>query len=386
MSPPIPARAPSRAAGLPDVAIVGAGIVGAACAERLAREGLRVEVYESAFAGGGTTARPMGHIVVMDDSEAQFALTRRSRELWERFAPELPTGCEDENTGTIWVAADEEEMGHVRSKAEFYRTRGVAAEILDASDLAREEPNLRPGLAGGLLIPEDRVLYPPAATRWLVERAETYGARLFSGSEVAAIDGRSLTLARGGRRDAGAVLNAAGFAAPRLTPGLPIEPRKGHLVITDRYPGFCRRQLVELGYLKSAHTPGKESVAFNVQPRATGQLLIGSSREFVGLDDSINRPLREKMLRRALDYMPGLAALSALRTWTGFRPATPDNLPLIGPWEPTPGLYVAAGHEGLGITTATGTAELLADLILGRPPRIDPAPFSPGRSPEAHHD
>jgi glycine/D-amino acid oxidase-like deaminating enzyme len=391
-----PVQSPSVAASprigrnLPDVAIVGAGIVGAACAEALARAGLRVEIYESSFAGGGTTARPMGHIVVMDDSEAQLALTRRSRELWSAFAEELPTSCEDVRTGTIWVAADDEEMAHVRAKALFYRGRGVAAEILSAADLAREEPNLRPGLGGGLLVPDDRVLYPPVATRWLIERALARGARLHAGVEVAAIGDRCVQLASGGPspsgvRAAGAVINAAGFAAPRLTPGLPIEPRKGHLVITDRYPGFCRRQLVELGYLKSAHTSGKESVAFNVQPRATGQLLIGSSREFVGLDESINRPLRERMLRRALEYMPGLARLSALRTWTGFRPATPDNLPLIGAWEPAPGLYIAAGHEGLGITTATGTAELLADLILGTTPRLDPTPFSPQRRTEPHH-
>ncbi len=369
---------------LPDAIVVGAGIVGAACAEALSRAGLRVEVYEAAFAGSGTTARPMGHIVVMDDSEAQMALTRRSRELWQDFAPELPAACEDEAAGTIWVAADEEEMEHVRSKHEFYGARGVATEVLDGAELARLEPNLRPGLAGGLLVPDDRVLYPPAATRWLLERAVSRGARLSEGVEVLALGVRSV-LTRAGERVAGAVINAAGFAAPRLTPRLPIEPRKGHLVITDRHPGFCTRQLVELGYLKSAHTPGRESVAFNVQPRATGQLLIGSSRELVGLDPAINRPLRDRMLRRAMEYMPALAHLSALRTWTGFRPATPDNLPLIGPWEPLPGLYIAAGHEGLGITTATGTAEILADQILGRAPRLDPAPYSPMRKAEAHH-
>ncbi|HXF25112.1 MAG TPA: FAD-binding oxidoreductase, partial [Gemmatimonadaceae bacterium] len=159
----------------------------------------------------------------------------------------------------------------------------------------------------------------------------------------------------------------------------PIVPRKGHLVITDRYPGFCRHQLVELGYLTSAHTMTTESVAFNVQPRATGQMLIGSSRELVGWDGSINRSIVRRMLDRALDFMPGLALASAIRTWTGFRPATPDKLPLIGSWDEMPGLWIAAGHEGLGITTSVGTGQLLADLITGRAPAIDPAPFAPSR-------
>jgi glycine/D-amino acid oxidase-like deaminating enzyme len=184
----------------------------------------------------------------------------------------------------------------------------------------------------------------------------------------------------GERLEAGLVLNAAGAAAASLTPGLPLIPRKGHLAITDRYPGFCRHQLVELGYLQSAHTLSTESVAFNVQPRRTGPILIGSSRELVGWDARVNRRVLGRMLARAAAFLPGLASLSTIRSWVGFRPATPDKLPLIGAWERVPGLWIAAGHEGLGITTSLGTARLLADLILGRSPALDPTPFAPGRA------
>jgi glycine/D-amino acid oxidase-like deaminating enzyme len=88
------------------------------------------------------------------------------------------------------------------------------------------------------------------------------------------------------------------------------------------------------------------------------------------------------MLRRAAEYLPALPRLQALRTWTGFRPATPDKLPLVGEWEK--GLWVAAGQEGLGVTTAPGTGRLLADLVLGRAPAIDPRPFDPRRPMPAH--
>jgi len=137
---------------------------------------------------------------------------------------------------------------------------------------------------------------------------------------------------------------------------------------------------VELGYLKSAHGRSSESVAFNLQPRRTGQMLLGSSREFVGVDASINRPLRARMIRRALEYAPAIASLSAIRTWVGFRPATPDNLPLVGRWETVPGLWIAAGHEGLGVTTSLGTARLLVDALLGRTSEIEPSPYSPMRA------
>ena len=363
----------------PDAVVVGAGIVGAACARALAEAGLRVLVLERHFPGGGTTAAAMGHLVVMDDSEAQFALTSCSRRLWTELRDELPDACEDDACGTLWVAADAEELEHVRRKAAYYRERGVAAEILDERQVAEAEPSLRTDLAGALRIPDDRVIYPPNAARWLLERAVASGAEARSGCAVWRIEARRV-VCDGGAIEADVVINAAGCDAPRLTPGLPITPRKGHLVITDRYPGFCRHQLVELGYLKSAHSMSSESVAFNVQPRATGQLLIGSSREFVGEDASINRSLRDQMLRRAISYLPGLAGLQALRTWIGFRPATEDKLPLIGRWEAVAGLWIAAVHEGLGITTALGTALLLTDLILGRRPALDPAPFAPARS------
>ena len=363
----------------PDAVVVGAGIVGAACAEALAAAGLSVEILETRFAGSGATGSAMGHLVVLDDSEPQFALSALSRRLWAERAAELPPDVEDVPAGTLWVATDEEEMGHVRSKAAFYTARGIGAEVLDARALAEAEPNLRPGLAGGLCVPGDRILYPPAAGRWLVSRAEALGARLRSGEEVVEV-GPGFVETRSMRIHAGVVVVAAGVHSPSLLPGLAIVPKKGHLVITDRAPGFARHQMIELGYLRSAHGTAHESVAFNLQPRATGQMLLGSTRELVGFDAAVNRSLSGRMVRRALEYMPALAKLPALRIWTGFRPATPDNLPFIGRWPALSGVFVAAGHEGLGITTSLGTARIVVDLVTKRTPPIDPAPFDPARS------
>ncbi len=368
-------------ASSPYVIVVGAGVVGAACAEALTEAGCRVSVLDAVFPGAGVTGAAMGHLVVMDDSDAEFALTSYSRRLWTERAAALPPELEDEACGTLWVAADDEELAHVQSKAAYYRERGEAVEVLDRHALRQAEPELRAGLVGALRVPADRVVYPPAAARHFLERARAEGATVEAGAHVEELAPGRVRCA-GRWREADLVVNAAGPEAPRLTPGLPIVPRKGHLVITDRYPGFLRHQVVELGYLRSAHTLTRESVAMNVQPRKTGQLLVGSSRELVGWDASLNRTLLARMLRRATEFIPGLPRLDALRTWIGFRPATPDKLPLVGMWEK--GLWVAAGHEGLGVTTAPGTARLLADLVLGRTPAIDPAPFDPRRSMAAH--
>jgi glycine/D-amino acid oxidase-like deaminating enzyme len=170
-----------------------------------------------------------------------------------------------------------------------------------------------------------------------------------------------------------------------LLPSLPIQKRKGHLVITDRYPGFVRHQLVELGYLKSAHKVMEDSVAFNVQPRQTGQLLIGSSRQYGQEHSEVEAEVLGRMLDRAAAYLPDIRSLSVLRMWTGFRAATPDKLPLIGPatgFTCDPTIWLAAGFEGLGITNAPGAAQLLVDGMLGRPSAIDRTPYLPARMAE----
>ena len=370
--------APSHAAHH-DAIVIGAGIIGAACAFALARDGRRVLVLEARQPASGATGAGMGHLVVMDDSPAQLALTALSTVRWRELARELPPPVEHDPCGTIWIAADQRELDVVHAKHGVFAAHGIASEVLGPRDLTTLEPNLRVGLAGGLLVPGDGVVNQPLVTLWLLERARAAGAVVRAGRRVDRIDPHAVHC---GDDVLGAdvVVLAAGSESPALVPELPIVPRKGHLALTDSRPRFVRHQLVELGYLAHAHTMSAESVAFNVEPRASGHVLVGSSRELVGWDASLDPRMQARMLARAAEFMPALASMPMIRTWTGFRPATPDKLPLIGPWPPIPGLWIAAGHEGLGITTSLGTAEMVADLVAGREPPIDASPFSPARA------
>ncbi len=366
-----------------DVLIIGGGIVGAACAAECADAGLTVAIVEAKMIGGGATAAGMGHLTVMDDSEAQFALTRYSQLLWDEIGDQLPREVEHDACGTIWIAADDEEMREVQRKQKFYSERGVPVEILDAQSLRDAEPNLRDGLVGGLRVPGDSVIYPPCAARYFADRAIAKRGRVFI-DPVTEITQEGVRLRSGSSVSAGVIVNAAGSWSPSLTAGVQIKKRKGHLVITDRYPQFLRHELVELGYLKSAHSLTAESVAFNIQPRKTGQLLIGSSRQFEVDDSRVDNSILTRMLARAIEFLPGLGKLSSLRAWTGFRAATPDKLPLIGPSVEHPRLYLATGHEGLGITTSMATAKLLVDQIMDRASAIPVAPYLPARMEFAH--
>lgn len=356
-----------------EVLVVGAGIVGSACACELAMSGLSVGVLEGDVVGSGATAAGMGQVVVMDDSPAQLRLTRYSQLLWEDFVRDAPDRHEYTCPGTIWIAADGTEMAIVQQKHAYYRAHAVPSEMLDNGSLYALEPNLCPGLAGGLLVPGDSVVYPPASATVLMECAGTHGATLVHGIARQLVDG-GVQLADGSTLQSELVVLANGAHAIDLAPELPIRARKGHLAITDRYPGFIRHQLVELGYLTSAHAGSGDSVAFNVQPRKTGQVLIGSSRQLDVWTSEVDQTILARMLRRAIEYLPALEHFSCIRVWTGLRAATPDDLPLIGPHPDRPGVWLATGHEGLGITTSLGTARLLADQLLGRSPAI---PLSP---------
>jgi D-hydroxyproline dehydrogenase subunit beta len=368
-----------------DAIVVGAGIVGAACARELARAGLRVAICErNDHSGGGATAAGMGHLAVMDDSEAQFALTSYSQKLWRELSEELPKDTEYLPCGSLWVAADEEEVGEVKRKYNFYSGHNLPVEILDGKQLAEAEPNLRPGLAGALLLPEDSVCYPPCAARYMIEQVLESNGEVFLNTRVIQVSDEGVRTQQDSFLSAGHVILATGTNIAQLLPAIEVNPRKGHLLITDRYPGFLRHQLIELGYLKSAHSTTSDSVAFNAQPRITGQILIGSSRQFEVEDPGTDPKMLRKMLARALEYMPDLENLSAIRTWTGFRAATPDKLPLIGLCPGFKNVYLATGHEGLGISTSLATAKLIGDEILGRFSQIDRTPYEPSRSFSVH--
>ena len=362
---------------IPDVLIVGAGIVGCACALECAREGLRTVVLERGTVGGCATAAAMGHLVVMDDSPAQLALTAFSRSRWNEISSELPPQVEYEQRGTIWVAANGVELDEVASKQRAFAVAGIPSEVLDQHQLRSAEPYLRAGLAGGLLVREDAVVYPPAAAEYFLDHAIRHGVVLHRGIRAVKI-GQGIVISQKGEIfQAGKILLASGVDTD-LLPWIPIQRRKGHLVITDRYPGMLNHQLVELGYLRSAHKLTADSVAFNLQPRQTGQILIGSSRQYGSSHAGVDAEILRSMLDRAIAYMPALRKVSALRVWTGFRAATADKLPFIGPTE-DPSLFIAMGFEGLGITNALGAARLATDALLQRPSAIDASAYLPER-------
>lgn len=360
-----------------DAIVVGAGIIGAACAWRLARAGYRVSVVDDRRAGA--TAAGMGHLVCMDDNPAELALSAYSLRLWREVTGRMPEECAWRGCGTLWLADKADEMAIAEQKRARLAEWGVAAELLTAAQVAAMEPMLRQGLAGGLRVPGDGILYAPLAARWLL--ADGGAAIDMVHGEAAALEDGTVRLADGKRLTGAVVVLACGLRANDLLPQPPLlRAKKGHLAITDRYPLRVRHQLVELGYGASAHASDGASVAFNVQARPTGQWLIGSSRQFDSADSALDMPLLAAMLARAQHFLPALAQMNIIRCWTGLRAASADGLPLLGAHPRHPWLWLALGHEGLGVTTALGSAALIAAQIGRQTPEIDDAPYLAARA------
>jgi len=363
-----------------DALVIGAGIVGAACAYALARQGLSVRVVDARI--GGATAAGMGHLVIMDDLEAELKLSHWSVKLWHELGQRLSEDCAYRQIPTLWLASSAEEMHIAEEKYQRLTQQGVHCQLRTADEIQQLEPHLKHSLYGGLEVLDDGILYAPCAAEWFLKQ---YPQNIqLQQAKVTSIEEHRVQLADGTWLEADSIVLANGIHATDFFPALPIEPKKGHLAITDRYPELnVQHTLVALAYAASTQATSGISVACNIQPRPTGQLFIGSSRQFGTVDPAVEPEVFTRVLKEAADYFPALADLNVIRAWTGFRAASPDGVPIIGKHPDYQSIFLAVGHEGLGVTTATGTGQLIASHICGLPFEIDPTPFLPHRFLEA---
>lgn len=344
--------------------------------------GRRVALVDRATPGAGATGRAMGHVMQHDESEPMWQLTRRAQEMWALLACELPSDCEFRTCGALWVA-EAEDLSEAEAKMRRFAARDLETHMLTPRQLLECEPHLTGSdavqIAGALLVPTDSVVLPFGVCRWLVEDAVRRGAVAMFGVDVARVDEGLVSFADGTTIAADEIVVAAGARSADLVPGVPIRRRKGHLVLTEYHPGVCRHECVELGYIRHTRSGLGDSVAFNVQPRDGSRVLIGSCRQYDREGDEVEPAMLQRMLERAYGFMPVLRSLAHAKTWTGFRPSTPDGLPIIGRDARRPWLWLATGHEGYGVTSGIATAELVAELMVGADTTIDATPFAPGR-------
>ncbi|MFJ5303647.1 NAD(P)/FAD-dependent oxidoreductase [Streptomyces sp. NPDC088350] len=370
-----------------DVVVVGAGMVGAACALYAARAGLDVVVVDRGPVSGGTTGAGEGNLLVSDKEPGpELALALLSGRLWAQLAEELGELVEYEAKGGLVVASTPGGLGALERFAEDQRAAGVVAEPVDADTLYDLEPHLAPGLPGGVHYPQDCQVMPALAAAHLVRAS---GALLLTGRTVTDVLLTTDGTVDGVRTDRGDILaptvvNAAGTWGGELAAlagvTLPVLPRRGFVLVTEPLPRLVRHKVYAADYVADV---ASDSAALQTSPvvegTAAGPVLIGASRERVGFDRTFSLPVVRALAAGATRLFPFLSDVRAMRSYLGFRPYMPDHLPAIGPDPRVPGLVHACGHEGAGIGLATGTGHLIAQLLGGRTPDLDPAPFRPDR-------
>jgi glycine/D-amino acid oxidase-like deaminating enzyme len=367
-----------------DVVVIGAGVVGAACAYFAARAGLRVAVVDRGPVAGGTTSAGEGNLLISDKAPGpELDLMRHSLSLWRS----LDLGdVELEPKGGLVVAATSAGLDGLRASAAAHRDAGVEVAAVDASGLSGYEPELAPGLAGGAFYPEDMQVQPMLAAAHLLRASS---AVLHPGAAVTAIerDGAGRVAAvrtTRGRIATPAVVNAAGTWAGEVSAlagaDLPILPRRGFILVTEPLPVVVRHKVYSADYMATvASDSGDLQVSAVVEGTRAGTVLIGSSRERVGFDRTFSLPVLRRLAAQAIALFPFLAHVRAIRAYRGFRPYSPDHLPVIGPDPRVPGLVHAGGHEGAGIGLAPATGDLVAAVLTGAAPAVDLAPFAPAR-------
>lgn len=367
--------------------VVGAGMVGAACALYAARAGLGVAVVDRGPVSGGTTGAGEGNLLVSDKEPGpELDLALLSGRLWADLAEERAESIEYEAKGGVVVASTPEGLAALETFAEGQRAAGVLTEAVTADELHSLEPYLAPGLAGAVHYPQDTQVMPALAAAHLLRAS---GARLLTGRTVTEVLRAKDGSVRGVRTDRGdlhapAVVNAAGTWGAEVASlagvTLPVLPRRGFVLVTEPVPRRVRHKVYAADYVADV---ASDSAALQTSPvvegTAAGPILIGASRERVGFDRAFSLPVVRELAEGATRLFPFLSEVRALRTYLGFRPYLPDHLPAIGSDPRVPGLFHACGHEGAGIGLSTGTGLLIAQTLAGGAPDLDLAPFRPDR-------
>lgn len=377
---------------MPQVIIVGAGVIGSACAYFLSQSGIFVTLIDQGDIGSGTSSRCDGNVLAIDKDpgfDSQMALVSQEilHDLADRMGP-----FEYRRPGSYLVCDNEEEIPLARRWVEAQQAEGLPFQFLDKEALHQHLPHVASDIPGGLYCGSDSTLNPLLYTQRLAAGAREFGARVLSRLPVAAVtisDGRVLgvELTTGERITADVVVVAAGVWTPALLAPLgvevPVQPRKGQLLVSGKGPLFGDAKVMEFGYLMSKF--GRErmappdvveqGVALVYEPTTSHNFLLGSSREFGTWDTTPDGEVNRTIARRAMRFYPGMKEATIIRSYAGLRPWTPDHFPIVSWVEKVPGLLIAAGHEGDGIGLAAVTGHLVRALIMDHTPPIDPTPL-----------
>lgn len=392
---------------MPDVVVVGGGIIGAACARALAGSGRSVTLLEKDELAAGASGRNLGYLDTSKDP-VLAPLARASLASYRDVvaAAPFPVFLDPEPLGTLAVTLDRDEVEDLRAWVEAARSVGVEVERVEGTGLRELEPELSPDVLEGWLLREGHRVDPGALTIALAAGARGLGATIRHHTPARRLlleDGRVTgVMTDDGPVHADVTLLAAGpWSAALVRPigvALPISGVRGWLVqarpvrplIRRWIQSGARRLLSEGSTIPAEERPAgavsvrafadateDRHVAPMIQPAPDGSILTGTSLEAAIAADAHGLDVARAVANEAARLVPALAEAPVVATWSGVRPVSPDDRPIVG-WL-AEGLCAATGHGGEGVILGGGTAELVRSIVAGEEPPFDPAPFDPAR-------
>jgi glycine oxidase len=359
-----------------DVIVIGAGIIGAACAWRLAQAGLRVTILERNAPGSQASQAALGVLTFHADPEkpAHYqGLFLRSEQLYLDLIEELAE-VNDERInfhqgGQLHIALNEQDLPELESTLKANSARSVNVERVSPEECHLLEPGISPHVLGGLFFPQDAWIDNTAITLGIIRAAEQAGAELEQANVEAVESHQGLaTGVRWGaeRRTADWFILAAGCWSGQIQniPPIPVVPVRGQAMSVA---GRAARRVIMSpnGYLV---------------PKGETQTMVGATVEYVGFEDSNTLEGLRDVSSSGIEISPRIGAFDFLGAWAGLRPGTLDHLPLIGPFAELPNLIAATGHFRNGILLAPITAKMIKAVVTGEPMSMNLSPFLPDRT------
>jgi D-hydroxyproline dehydrogenase subunit beta len=350
------------------VAVVGAGIVGAATARALARRAAEVELIDAGAVSGGTTGLGEGNVLCADkDAGPELDLAVLGRAAYDEIEDAYGERAGIRRKGALITHRTEAGLAAEPVRIERLLAAGVECELLEPGQARALEPALGE-LLGATWVPGDLQCDPRAIARAMAEEPGITARTRTRVDDLAELRADEVVLAAGPW--SAELARTAGLH-------LPLEPRKGQLVrLSGRLD--IRHKVVDGGYLAAvAAAEADLQISTVIETTLDGHVLVGSSRERKGFDTSVDPAVTARLLEEAARLVPAVRSLEMSAAWAGLRPWLPDGLPAIG--RSRTGIWVATGHEGAGVGLGPITGELVAAAISGESLPLDLGPFDPDR-------
>jgi sarcosine oxidase subunit beta len=358
-----------------DAIIIGGGVIGSSIAYHLAKRKIKAVLLERDNLASGASKACDGLVFLQSKKPGvHLELALASKEKFDHLRQELDFDIEYKNHGGMVVIETEQELQAMKRFVKKQQEIGLNVSLLDTNQARKMEPALSEKILGSTFSPLDGQVNPMLLTFAFIRAARKLGTKVLTHMEITGIKLKSgkvrSIITTTGQIYTDTIVNATGADAEGIGAlvdlNIPIKPRRGQILVTEAAPQFLGRGLLSAGYIAAKFDPNlakTHGVGISMDQTSSGNLLLGSTREFVGFDKRTTYEGITNILRNTSKIIPRLKNMHIIRSFAGLRPYTPDGLPILGKIQDIEGFIMAAGHEGDGMALSPITGELIAELI-----------------------